>query len=92
MMINSPHCALCIGYKENYIVDMVSTEFLGLQINNYLHWKYCIEQMTPKLSGACYTVRSVVHINNLFCVLSFNCKHEIIFWSNSSDSGKLPTL
>jgi len=91
-MINSPHSALCIGYKENYIVDMVSTEFLNLQIDNHLHWKYHIEQMTPKLNGAFYTVRSVVHISNLFCVLSFICKHGIIFWSNSSDSGKLSTL
>ena len=50
-MINSPHSALCIGYKENYIVDMVSTEFFNLQIDNHIHWKYLIEQMTPKLRG-----------------------------------------
>jgi hypothetical protein len=71
---------------------MVSTEFLYLQIDNHLHWKYHIEQMIPKLSGACYMVRLVVYINNLFCVLSFNCKRGIIIWSNSSDSGKLSTL
>ena len=92
MMINSPHSALCIGYKENYIVDMVSTEFLNLQIENHRPWKYHIEQMTRKLIGAHYMVRSVVRINNLFCVLSFNCTHGIIFWSNSSDSGNLSTL
>ena len=50
-MINSPHSALRIGCKENYIVDMVSTEFLNLQIDNHLHWKYHIQQMTPKLQG-----------------------------------------
>jgi hypothetical protein len=92
IMINSPHSALCIGYKENCIVDMVSTEFLNLQIDNHLRWKYHIQQMTSKLSGACYMVRSVVHIGNLFCVRSFNCEHGVIFWSNSSDSGKLSTL
>ena len=72
-MINSLHSALCIGYKENYMVDMVSTEFFGLQTDNQLICKNHIEQMTHKLIGACYMVRSVVHINYLFCVLSFNC-------------------
>jgi len=42
---------LNLSYKENYIVDMVSTEFLNLQIDNHLHWKYHIQQMTPKLQG-----------------------------------------
>ena len=83
---------MCIGYKENYIVDMEGTEFLNLQIDNHLHWKYHIEQITPELIRECYMVRSVLHINNLFCVLSFNCKHGIIFWSNSSGSGNLSTL
>jgi hypothetical protein len=44
---------------------MVNTKFIGLQIDNHLHWKNRIEQMICKLSGACYAVRSVVHVSNI---------------------------
>jgi len=39
-------------------------KFLGLQIDNHLNWKDQIEQMIPRLSAACYTIRSAVHNNN----------------------------
>jgi len=43
----------------------VNTEFLGLQIDNHINWKNHIEQMILKLSGACYGIRSMVHISNI---------------------------
>jgi predicted metallopeptidase len=55
---------LCIGYKEKYIVEVVNTKFLGLQVDNNINWKICIEQMIHKLSGACYAVRLLIHISN----------------------------
>jgi hypothetical protein len=45
---NSPHSALCIGYKEKYIEGPVNIKFLGLQIDNHLNWKNRIEQMIRK--------------------------------------------
>ena len=75
---NSSHSALCIGYKEKYIEETVNTKFLGLQIDNHLTWKNHIAQIIPKLSAACYAVRSMAHITNitncqinLLCTLSF---------------------
>jgi hypothetical protein len=53
----SPDCTLCIVYKEWYIEEMVNTKFHGLQIDDPLNWKNHIDQMVPKLSGACYAVR-----------------------------------
>jgi hypothetical protein len=41
---------------------MVSTKFLGLQIDDHLNWKNRIDQMVPKLSGACYAVRASVPV------------------------------
>jgi hypothetical protein len=47
---NPSHSALCIGYKEEYLEEMVKTKFLGLQIDNHLNWKSHTEPVIPKLS------------------------------------------
>jgi hypothetical protein len=62
---NSAHCMLHLGYKEKYIELTVNTEFLGLQIDNHITWKNHIWQMIPKLSAACYALRSMVYISNI---------------------------
>jgi hypothetical protein len=55
--------------------------------------------MIPKLSGACYAVRWMGHISNINTLKSIYIayfhsviKYGIIFWANSSNSGKIFTL
>ena len=55
--------------------------------------------MVPKLRGACYAMMSVVYISNINAFKSVYCAHfhsvikcGIIFWGNSSNSGKIFTL
>ena len=55
--------------------------------------------MIPKLSGACYAVRLMVHINNISTLKSIYyahfhsvIKYGIIMGGNSSNSGKIFTL
>jgi len=55
--------------------------------------------MIPKLSGACYTIRLMVHISNINTLKSIYyaychsvIKYGIIFGVNSSNSGKIFTL
>jgi len=55
--------------------------------------------MIPMLSGACYAVRSMVHISNINSLKSIYyayfhsiTKYGIIFWGNSSNSGKIFTV
>jgi hypothetical protein len=73
---NAPQYDLCIGYNEKYIKESENTKFLGLQIDNHLNWKNRIDQIVPKLSGACYAIRSMFHVSstvtesNLFCIFS----------------------
>jgi hypothetical protein len=62
-------------------------------------WKNHIDQMVPKLSGACYAVRSMYHISNIntlkpiyFAYFHSIIKYGIIFWGNSSNSTKIFTL
>jgi hypothetical protein len=96
---NSSHSTLCIGYEGKYIEEVVNTKFLGLQIDNNLNWKNRIEQMIPKLSGAYYAVRLLVHISNHNTLKSFYyayfhsiIKPGIVSWGNSFNTGKILTL
>ena len=50
---NSSHSILYIGYKEKRVEEMVNTKFHGLEIDNQLNWVNHMDQMIPKLSGAC---------------------------------------
>ena len=82
----SSHSTLRIGYKEKYVEDTLFKKFLSLQIDNHINWKHHIDQMIPKLSGACYAVRSMVHISNINTLKSVYCacfhsvvKYGIIF-------------
>jgi hypothetical protein len=82
----SPHSNLHIGYKDKYVGERVNTKFLGLQAYNLIYWKDHIEQMIPKLSGAYFAVKSMVHISNINHLKSIYyayyhsiMKYEIIF-------------
>jgi hypothetical protein len=65
MINNSPLSSLSTGYEEKHTEETENAIFLGLQIDNHLHWKDPVEQMFPELSGACYVVRSVFHVSNM---------------------------
>jgi hypothetical protein len=93
---NSPDCAMTIGYKDKYREETVNSRFLGLHLENHLNWKDHIDQMIPKLSGACYAVRSMFHISNIYTLKSIyfayfhsTIQYGIIFWGNSSNSRKI---
>jgi hypothetical protein len=96
---NWPQCPLRIGYNDKYIEETIHTKFLGLQTDNHLNWKNHINQLIQKLSGACYAVRSLLHISNAdtlksnyFAYFYSLMKYRIIFRGNSSDSKKVFTL
>jgi hypothetical protein len=93
---NVPAYPLSIGYNGKYIKESAQAKFLGLQIDNHLNWKNHIDRLIPKLNGACYAVRSLLHIRNTdmlkstyFANFHSLMRHGIIFWSNSSDSKKV---
>jgi hypothetical protein len=57
--------------------ETVNTKFLGSQIDNHINWKNHFEELIPKLSSACYAIRSMVPVSNintqmnLLCILPF---------------------
>jgi hypothetical protein len=90
---NSPQYPLSIGYNDKYTEESVNTKFLGLQIDNHLNWKNHIDNLAPKLSGACYAVRSMSHISNTdtlksiyFAYFHSLMKYGIFLGGNSPDS------
>jgi hypothetical protein len=51
-----------IGYDNETIEEVLTTKFLGLQIDNNLNWKKHIEYIIPKLSLACFAMRTVTSL------------------------------
>jgi hypothetical protein len=97
--INLPYCALTIGHKDKYIAEAVNLKFLGIQTDSHLNWKSHIDQIIPKLSAACYMIRQMYYICNNYILRSIFfayfhsiASYGIIFWRNSSNSGKIFTL
>jgi hypothetical protein len=71
-----------ISHKINPIINMYSTNFLGLTLHSTLSWKTQTDQLSSKLNLACYVIRSlksVISTMNLrtiyFSYVSFH--HDI---------------
>jgi hypothetical protein len=74
-------------------------EFLGLQIDNLLNCTNHIGKLIPKISGACYAVRSMCNIISADAVKSVyfahfhsTMKYGIIVYGNSVNSKTIFTL
>lgn len=84
---------LQIGYNNNYINEINCTKFLGLHIDNTLSWKHHIEHMIPKLSSACFAIRTLKFLKSInilksvyFAYFHSIMSYGLIFWGNSCES------
>jgi len=77
---NSSHSTLHIGYKEDNIERMANTKPLGLQSDNHINWKNCIEQMVPKSISTSYAIRSKIQISDMSTVKPIYCAciHSVV--------------
>jgi hypothetical protein len=73
-----------------------STKFLGLEIDKHINWMKHIEEILPKLSNACYAIRSMYHTSSISTpkMISFVYFHSklgygISFWGNAIDSKRV---
>jgi hypothetical protein len=83
---------LSIGYEAKTI-EVETTKFLGLQIDNNLNWKMSIQCIIPTLSSTCFATRTVTsliktEILKLVYFVYYNSimSYGIISWGNSTDS------
>jgi hypothetical protein len=95
----APQYNLKIGYDEKYVEESINTKFLGLEIDNHLHWKNHIDLMIPKLSRTCYAIRLMFHISSTDTLKSIylayfhsTMKYQIIFGGNSLNSKMIFSL
>jgi len=84
---------LDIYYKNNVIDEVKSTKFLGMHIDNHMNWTNHVEQILPKLSAACFSIRKLIHtlypdILHMVYFVYFHSvlQYGIIFWGNSTHS------
>jgi len=62
-----------------------------VHIDNHMNWKNHVEQILPKLSAACFSIRNLIHTLNpdilymvYFAYFHSGLQYGIIFWGNSA--------
>ena len=87
---------LNVTYNGNIVPKINEIKFLGIHINNTLTWNSHIEAILPKLSSACYDMKSikpylsqqtlkVIYYSYFHAVMSYG----IIFWGHATNAIKV---
>jgi hypothetical protein len=93
---NKPAVDINIACNDNVITTVPKIKFLGLYIHDSLNWSYHIEYIIPKLSSACYIMRSIkpyvfpitlktVYYSYFNAIISYG----LSFWGNSPHAIKI---
>ena len=85
-----------ISYGNNHIPNADNIKFLGVHINATLTWKNHIDGILPKLSSACFVMRSVKPYlsQQMLIAIYYSYFHSvmtygIIFWGQSASSVRI---
>ena len=87
--------AIQISCQGKTVKEVVGTKFLGLGLDNHMKWKTHVDLILPKLSRACYVIRSMYFLNDISTLkviyyAYFHATMEYgIFWGNSPLSRKV---
>jgi hypothetical protein len=93
---NKPTVDINIVCNDNPKTTVPKIKFLGLYIHDSVNWSCHIEYIIPKLSSACYTMRSITSFmsSNTLKTVYYSYFNAIIsyglpFWGNSSHVPKI---
>jgi hypothetical protein len=85
-----------IFHQDKEIKEVPNIKFLVLGLDKHMEWKIPIEQIIPKMSNACYAIRSMYPFTNMttlkiiyFAYFHSIMEYGIIFRGNSSDSRRV---
>jgi hypothetical protein len=81
---------VCVKYNDKLIYSLNNIKFLGIFINDTLTWSTHLDQLTNKLSSACYAIRVMKQYMPLktLIIIYYAYFHSLmnyglIFWGNS---------
>ena len=84
---NKPTCNINIFCNDNLVTALPKIKFLGTYIQDSINWSCHIDYITPKLSSACYAMRSIKPVMSLNTLktIYYSCFNAIIsyglpFW------------
>ena len=93
---NKPTLYINIVCDDNLITTLPNIKFLGLYIHDSINWSCHIEYIIPKLSSACYIMRSIkpfMSLNTLkniyYSYFNAIINYGLPFWGNSPHSIKI---
>ena len=93
---NTPTCGTNTVCNGNPITALPKIKFLDIYIQDSTNWNYHIYYIMPKLSSACYAMRSIKTIMSLTTLKtiyysSFNAviSYRLPFWGNSPHTIKV---
>jgi hypothetical protein len=86
----------CFSYHNSIIKESNNIKFLGLELDKFLNWKKHIDRLLPKLSTACFVIRTMSSYSNIPTLKMIYVPHfhslleyGIVFWDNSTGSVKV---
>jgi hypothetical protein len=92
---NKPKTNIHITCNDNLITSLTNIKFLGIYINDSINWSCHIEYIIPKLSSACYIMRSIKPFMSLNTLKIIYCSYfnmmisySLPFWGNLPHSIK----
>jgi hypothetical protein len=81
-----------IPCRDKEVKEATNIKFLGSEIYKHLSWNTHTEQIIPRMSSACYTIRSMFHFSNMdtlkmiyFAYFHSILTYGIMFWDDYTD-------
>ena len=59
---NNPICNINIACNDTLVTALPKIKFLGIYIQDSINWSSHIDYIIPKLSSACYAMRSIIQL------------------------------
>ena len=85
-----------IHFRYSNIKQTHSLKFLGLELDKFLNWKNHIDKLLPRLSSACFAIRSMFSYCDItaikmtyFAYFHSLLEYGIAFWGNFTENVKV---
>ena len=77
---NNPICNINIVCNDKLVTALPKIKFLGIYIQDLINWSSHIDYIIPKLSSACYAMRSIKPVMSLHTLKTvyYSCFNAVI--------------